>query len=187
MKHSLLDEVMPDSGFGHRCELTVDAPPAVVWDAAEAFSITRDSSSFVRRLFKLRGLRPSGGGLRESLAGEGFTMLAEKPGEEIVFGIAGRFWALDERANLIRSRDAKTFREFDQPGTAKAVANIRIEPLADGRTRLSTETRVTCADRKARLRFTIYWALIRPFSLWIRRDMLRAIERRALAAQRSRY
>jgi uncharacterized protein DUF2867 len=182
---ALLDQLMPESDFGHRYEVEIDAAPAAVAEAIEAFSIARDSSPFVRLLLRLRGLRVSGVGLRDSLAGEGFTVLAERRGEEIVAGIAGRFWALDEPANLIRVPDAKAFREFNRPGTAKAVANFRLEPLAEGRTRLSTETRVKCADRNAHLRFALYWALIRPFSLWIRRDMLRAIARRVLASRPS--
>jgi len=40
--------------------------------------------------------------------------------------------------------------------------SLRYEPLADGRTRLSTETRVTCVDAAAYRRFTFYWALIEP-------------------------
>ncbi|MDQ4004708.1 MAG: hypothetical protein M3135_00190 [Actinomycetota bacterium] len=40
-----------------------------------------------------------------------------------------------------------------------------------------TETRVLCVDDRARRRFAVYWALIGPFSGWIRHDLLRGIAR----------
>ena len=110
----------------------------------------------------------------------GFTVLAEEPGKELVLGVAGRFWALDERANLISLPDARGFAAFSRAGHAKAAMSLRFEPLADGRTRLGTETRVKCVDAAAYRRFALYWALIGPFSAWLRRDLLRGIARCAL-------
>ncbi len=65
--------------------------------------------------------------------------------------------------------------------SAKVAVNVRLEAVSAGTTRLSTETRVKCVDGAAYRRFVLYWALIKPFSGWIRREMLRSIERRALA------
>ncbi|GAA0545419.1 hypothetical protein GCM10008941_26660 [Rhizomicrobium palustre] len=50
----------------------------------------------------------------------------------------------------------------------------------DGQTRLVTETRVHCANRSARLRFTPYWLLIRPVSGLLRQRTLSAIKKAAL-------
>jgi hypothetical protein len=177
---SLLDQLMSESNFSHRHAIVVAAPPAIVAEAAEAYRV--DQSFLARLLFRLRGLSPSPGPLRASMAAEGFTVLAEEPGEEVVLGVAGCFWALDERANLITVPNARAFLEFHEAGSAKAAVSIRFEALSDGATRLSTETRVQCVDGAAYRRFALYWALIKPFSEWLRRDMLRAIERRALAA-----
>jgi hypothetical protein len=46
-------------------------------------------------------------------------------------------------------------------------------------TLLTTETRIWCADGRARRRFALYWALVRPFSGLIRILMLRAVAREA--------
>jgi len=51
---------------------------------------------------------------------------------------------------------------------------------------LSTETRVAGTDAHARRRFGLYWLAIRPGSGLIRREWLRAIERRARASGRRR-
>jgi hypothetical protein len=56
--------------------------------------------------------------------------------------------------------------------------SLRFEARSYGTTHLVTETRVVCADPAARRRFALYWLLIKPFSAWIRRDMLQAIARR---------
>ena len=169
---SLLDSLMPVFDFGHRHAIVVAAPPARVAEAAETYSLATDGSAFGRLLFLLRGLTPPSGTLRAAGRAMGFAVLAEEPGKELVLGVAGRFWALDERA----------FVGFSRPGHAKAAMSLRYEPLADGRTRLSTETRVTCVDAAAYRRFTLYWALIGPFSAWLRRDLLSGIARRALRA-----
>ena len=100
-----------------------------------------------------------------------------------MLGIAGRFWALDEMGSMIPLPDARAFVDFDQPGAAKAAANLRIEALGTAATRLSTETRVKCADAAAYRRFALYWALIRPFRGWIRVEMLRGMRRHALDQQ----
>ncbi len=179
----LLDRILPEFDFRNRHAIIVAAPVACVAEALETSPPLSESSAVVRLLLRLRGLTPSSeaSSLRASMTGRGFTVLAERPGEEFVLGIAGRFWAFDEAGNLLSLPDAKAFTEFNQPGTAKAAVNVRLEALSAGTTRLSTETRVKCVDGTAHRRFMFYWALIKPFSGWIRREMLRSIQRRALA------
>ena len=72
------------------------------------------------------------------------------------------------------------FLRDDEDGSARASMNFKVETLGDGRTLLSTETRVRCFGA-GRRRFKIYWTLIGPFSAWIRRDWLRSIKRRGEA------
>lgn len=51
--------------------------------------------------------------------------------------------------------------------------------LSGDRTRLATETRVQPTDRQAARAFLPYWLVIRAGSGLIRRDLLRAVARRA--------
>ena len=181
MTKMLLDEIMPTWHFRNHHSMVVAAPAARVAEAVESLDLGRDLSPLVRLLFRARGLStPSGPTPRAAMTSTGFTVLAEQPGREIVFGIAGKFWAPREMANLVRVPDARAFIAFDRPGEAKGAMNIRVEPISDDRTLLRTETRVSCTDRRARLLFGVYWTLIRIPSGWIRGDMLRAIARRAL-------
>jgi hypothetical protein len=176
----LLDEIIPEWHYGNRHQIVVAAPAERVADALESMRLDRDASWLVRALFRARGLSfPSAPTPRTALTATGFSVLGERPGREIVFGIAGKFWAPREMANLARVPDAHAFQEFARPGQAKGAMSFRLEPLGDDRTLLTTETRVWCSDRRARVLFGIYWTLIRVPSGLIRVDMLRAIARRA--------
>jgi hypothetical protein len=76
----------------------------------------------------------------------------------------------------LRRLSREEFRRFDEPGYARATWNFAVEPVAEGVTRLTTETRVMCADRNARHKFRAYWAVVGPFSGLIRTRALRQIK-----------
>src|SRR5439155_7524860 len=170
---TLRAEVLPEFDFGSRHARRIAAPPEWV---AQAVDIVRPGrvASF---LFKVRGLRIPWGSTRDVLTRSGFTVLAERPGVEMVAGTFGQFWALQERAHMEAPPDLEAFRAFDRPGWAQGAISLRLEPLEDGSTLLSTETRVWCVDDEARRRFAIYWTFIKVFSGWLRRDLLRRIAR----------
>lgn len=106
----------------------------------------------------------------------GFGQLAEEPGREIVFGIAGRFWR--PLGNLLPFR-AEDFQGPVPSGLARAVWNFAVQETSTGQTLLSTETRVVCGDPASRAKFRAYWVIVRPFSGLIRLLMLRAVRRAA--------
>ncbi|MGQ0534511.1 MAG: hypothetical protein ACT4PT_00360 [Methanobacteriota archaeon] len=166
-----LDEVLPRYDVRTRHEIDVAAPRDRVWPHVAALDLS--SVPLVRRLFALRGGLPLS---REGLERAGFVVLSEIPREELVLGVAGRFWR--PRGDL-QPLDAEAFRSFERPGYAKAVWEFRLEPYGPVVTRLSTETRVACFGRAARFAFRAYWLLVGPGSSAIRRAMLRAIARRA--------
>jgi hypothetical protein len=174
---TLLDEVLPEFDFGSRHERHVAAPPERVARAVEDFPL-RGAASL---LFRIRGVRLPSGSIRDALVGSGFTVLAERPGVEVVAGTNGQFWAVREQAHMEAPADLQAFRAFDRPGWAQGAISVRVEPLGDGSTELSTETRVRCVDDTARRRFARYWLVINVFSGWLRRDFLRTIARTAEA------
>ncbi len=174
---TLLDEVLPEVDYRSRHHRHVHESPENVARAIEQYVVGRDSSHLVRLLFRMRGLRIPSGSVRDVLRRSGFTVLAERPGEEIVAGTFGRFWTLREQANMQAPLDLEDFHAFSRPGWAKGAMTIRVEPRDDGSSTLLTETRVLCMDERSRRRFAPYWALIRVFSGWIRRDLLGGIAR----------
>lgn len=72
------------------------------------------------------------------------------------------------------------FSSFSEPGFAKIAWNFTLQGTTP--VHLSTQTRVVCLDDSSRRRFKLYWNLIRPFSGFIRTEMLRLIRRCAEGA-----
>jgi len=172
---SLLDEVMPEFDVRSRHARRVAAPAERVAEAVEAHRLGPAATVLLR----LRGIRAPSGPISEVLGRVGFTVLAERPGVEVVAGTNGRFWAVHELANMEAPADVASFRAFDRPGWAQGAVSVRVDPRGDGSSELSTETRVRCVDDRARRRFELYWRCIGPFSAWLRRDFLRAVARAA--------
>jgi hypothetical protein len=158
----------------------VRAVPDVVWRAVLQHEFA--SSPVTKILLFLRGygrraLGVSPGTFPEKLVRFGFTVLEEIPGEELVLGVAGRFWRHD--GDLRRIADRDSFVEFSEDGCVKGAWNLRVEPLKGGSCRLSTETRIACYGPAARRKFRLYWTLVGPFSGLIRRELLRGVRHRA--------
>jgi hypothetical protein len=176
---TLLDEVLPEFDFRSRHARRVAAPPEWVAESVNLCRLGRTASL----LLKIRGIHLPSGSLREVLTGSGFTVLAGRPGVEMVAGTTGQFWRLREQAHIEAPLDLRAFRAFDRPGWAQGAISVRIDPREDGSTDVITETRVRCVGDAARRRFAIYWSFIKVFSGWLRRDFLRRIARMAEGAE----
>lgn len=121
------------------------------------------------------------GGLPYRLQGTGFIILDEVPDDELVIGVAGRFWRPDgERCMDLTRAD---FVGFSRAGFAKAAWNFKLfEPQGDAETTvLSTETRIQCLGPAALWKFRIYWSVIKPFSGVIRKAILQQVKAKAEA------
>ncbi|HEX2188634.1 MAG TPA: hypothetical protein VHG51_07025 [Longimicrobiaceae bacterium] len=187
----LVEAFLPQYDAASRHCAAVAAPPERVWAAVRALDL--GGSPLVRALFLLRGLpallaRPRatlaarragerGLGLTlDELVRGGFTLLGERPGEELLLGLVGRFWRAD--GGIVRVA-AEEWRAWERPGYAKAAWSFSLRPGAGGAVHLATETRVRCTDEASRRRFLRYWRVVGPFSGLVRREMLRAVAKAA--------
>jgi hypothetical protein len=177
---SLLDRYLPVYQFSERHSVVVDGSAGAVLDAVEAFDPSGDRVS--RRMTLAREL-PGRWLTKLGLAGTSrpaafskrdFIPLDRDGDREMAAGLVGRFWRLDY--GLVPLPDAAAFLAFAAPGTAKLVIGFLAEPQGD-QTRLVTETRVYCPDRRSKLLFTPYWLVIRLGSGLIRRRFLQAVKR----------
>ncbi len=172
---------IPDAVETHR--ILIAAPPEVVYRAL--WTSDFGGSPIIRSLLALRSLpgfvsrgcqplpRSQNLTLR-TLIEAGFGVLAEKPNEEIVLGVTGKFWRASGNLFPFNRED------FEKPvasGFARAVWNFRVSDNHNGATILSTETRVICGDLASRKKFCAYWTFVRPFSGLIRRLMLRELRK----------
>jgi hypothetical protein len=189
----LLDEFLPEFDVRASCTTRIAAPPDRVYASLRTANF--DHWGLMRVLVGLRWLpglasAPSdawrriraGRGRRpvtlDRLLDGGFTLLGERPGQELVLGTIGRFWRA--RGELWPTSPER-FREAAPYGTAKAAWNFALTAATSKHTEVRTETRVLCADARSRRRFRAYWVFVRPFSGLIRREMLAAIR---VAAER---
>lgn len=165
----LLDHYLPHCDFYERHTTLTRATPERAYAAIRTADLSR--SVIVKVLLFLRGMRRKS---VLSFLGNGFHLLEDDPPREIVIGLQGPFWKPTCRLDDVTP---ETFRTPVRPGVARAAWNFLIEPAGDT-TRITTETRVLCAD-DARTKFRLYWMVVRPFSGLIRRVMLRRIRAEA--------
>ena len=173
----LIDHYLERFDFVEQHKVLIGARPDLVYRSALNVNFA-DESLIIRSLLWLRGMSTEGFSL-DRIEQSNFKKLDEDPGHELVLGIVGRFWTIFGGLQKIHSGDE--FRNFETPGYAKAVWNFSVEE-SNGRTCLSTETRIRCIDDASRRSFGRYWTLIRPFSGLIRIKMLNEIKRKAEAA-----
>lgn len=171
MGNLLADALLPVYDAREFHQIAVRGTPKAVFETARHLDFSR--SPVVRGLFALRGIPVASLGM-EDLSRMGFVLLDETPGKEIVMGLVGKFWT--PAGTIVRVSRAE-FTRFDRPGFAKAASNFAVWPSGPGIVTLSTETRIACTDDRSRRRFKWYWIFIRPFSGWIRKEILSRVKR----------
>lgn len=171
----LINDFLPEYDFSERHEITIRASAEDVYAAIN--SVNLGESWIIWGLLSLRGLGRSSARtltLRD-MTKEGFAILGEKLNEEILLGLAGKFWS---PTGCLQNINAGNFREFQTKGFAKAAWNFTLTETAEKAILLKTETRVQCLDKMSLANFKFYWRFIKPFSGLIRKEMLRLIKRK---------
>ena len=169
-----LDEFLPQFDFNEAHSTLVAASPERTLAAARELTPRHvplmAALTALRRLTLNRSTDP----IVDQMLRSGFVLLADRP-EELVLGVAGRFWT---PSGGIARIGAGEFAGFRAPNHARAVIDFHVQP-APGGCLLSTETRIQATDEQARRSFGRYWRIVRPGSALIRRVWLRAARRRA--------
>jgi hypothetical protein len=174
----LIDDFLPSYDVRERHHTIVRAPVDKVYAAVRQLDLSQAKLSMF--LLRLRGIptgisAPSCFTLDDFLKMR-FILLAEKPNEELLLGVVGRFWTL---SGELRRLDSEGFRKFNEPGFAKATWNFSLSEQSDSSVLLETETRVHCTNDASRRRFRLYWFVIGAFSGLIRLEVLRAVKQNA--------
>lgn len=185
-QHRLIDHHLPTYQFVERHTLRVAQPLRDVLDHVTTPQVAEDP--FALGMIALRET-PARLGRKLGLATHlpdrpfgltDFVLLERRGDEELVLGLAGRFWQPDY--GLVPFVDATDFARIGLSGVPRLVLQFATVQRPDGSTLLSTETRVHCPDPPSLRRFRPYWWLIRPVSGWIRRRMLQRWARAAVSS-----
>ena len=179
-----LDEILPRYQFAEHHERHIDATPARVWRALH--EVTASDIRLFRTLTTIRRLgrpgpqdilnAPEHLPILDVALSTSFVRLANELERELVIGTT-----VIAPGDAAVPRTPDEFRALDGRGFAVAAMNFRIEPGPRGGSLLATDTRVFATDAATRRRFARYWSLIYPGSALIRREWLRAVEKRARA------
>jgi len=160
----------------------VRGSPARVWENVRHGALTQAWP--VRALFALRSafMRDDSSGtvcvddMQSSEAAPGFQLLIDDPPRQFVVAAIGKVWQL--RIPFVHVADVDAYAAFADPGYAKVAWAIRITPVEDRNTcRVEVELRVHATDEPAWRRFKRYFRVIAPFSRFIRRSLLRALDK----------
>jgi hypothetical protein len=179
---SPLDAFLPRPRHSEIDHVDVAAPPARAWELLRHFDNAR--SPIARLLFGLRTIpdRLAGRSTEQpdlsidgiGTHGPGFRFLADDPPRAFVVGAIGRFWHANmEWADVPPER----FASFAEPGWGVIAWAIRLEPRGGDGTRVTFELRIGATDDEAWRSFHRYYALIGPFSRFMRRHLLAAAAR----------
>ncbi len=187
-----LDYYLPGYNFVERHEICVNSSSERVFEAIQNLDLS--ASRVARILFGLRNaegiignrmsfrrgkerLAPLELSLEGLVTKTGFIYLEAVDNKEVIVGLIGKFWT--PTVGILKGLRAQEFEDFNRAGYAKTAANFYIEQKTDGSLALSTETRILCLGPKAKIKFSIYWMIIRPFSGWLRLIMLGLVKKQA--------
>ena len=179
-----LDDLVPEPRLQELDSVLVRAPIDAVWQRVRHGELAQALP--IRALFALRSLmmRDASGSassvrideLRSSPDRPGFQILADDPPREVALGAIGQVWR--PRIPFVHVPGAHAYAAFDDRGFVKVAWAVRIVPLAStAGCRVEIEVRVSATDPASWRKFRWYFALIGPFSRYIRRSLLRTLAR----------
>jgi hypothetical protein len=192
--HQRIDDFMPEYQFYEYHEASVNAPAEAVSSAIKNVSFADIPMAMC--LMRIRAMAsgqftetdlPGAKPVRELLSkpildvlsqpGTGFLTLDNSNPYEYVGGMVGKPWSNDLPGNVTTPDE---FRAFRLSGNIKVAFNMHIFDMGNGKSRLTTETRIIGVDESARKTFARYWRIIYPGSAIIRRVWLDAIVAHAI-------
>lgn len=170
-----LDDYLPVWDHNEIHQIFINRTPDEIYPCLLSLDMNR--SKLIKALFLLRGLPFRDIRLDRLLSAGPFELLEEQPGKELVMGLL-----TSATLSPVSFSNAREFLAYAPDAGLKIAWNFRIEPGRErGRSRLTTETRIRCLGRRARVFFSAYWFFIRPFSGLIRMEMLRIVRQEAEA------
>lgn len=176
LQPGLIDRYLPRYTFGHRYDIVVDNGCVdTVYHVARNVDLSR--SRVIPWLFRLRGLPTAQLRARAFTQAMGWTDVDEQAPREFLIG----YWKTQV---IVPVTDARQFEGELQGARQKVAFSFRFRPLETGQVVVETETRVLCIGAAATASFWAYWLAIRPFSGWVRKEVLRLIKQEAEAPPR---
>lgn len=174
-----IQKYLPEPRHTETMRIFVNAPVDEAWKAVRYHNVS--SIPWVNFLFRLRTItdifhhnKPAFGdtnkGFIDEIAehNEGFIILEENPGKDVVVGAIGKFWHLNIPFESIT---ADQFLTFNKKGCGKVAWSISVEPFLTGST-ICFELRTTATDEASWSKLNRYYHIIGMFSKLIRHALM---------------
>jgi hypothetical protein len=185
----LADRFAPDPDMMQTRHLVVAAPAGQAYPAVRGLDFTEVGGALVNAAFWVRGLPerwknrhhkmprvPTRLTFEDMTAGSEWVILGERPGAEIVAGVAGRFW---KPVVEWRRVEPAEFAGFAEPGYGKIVMSLSATPYGESHSLLIYDVRIVLQDTLSRAKFRSYWLVTSPFIGAVQAATLRTIARHA--------
>ena len=171
-----IDDLVPQAHARLHHTRVSTATPDELWQAATEVRLV-DAPRLCRLIrWRLGHHAPAPETTFEEFFRTGVFMLLEEDRRRYVSGVAGRIWA--PSGEYAHFETPAEYREYAARGTAKVVLSTEVREHERG-SQIVSEARVWCADRRARLIFRPFWAVVSPFARLIATEGLAAAVRRA--------
>jgi len=178
----LIEKYLPRFDVRARHTARINAAPQRTYAALRSIDLGR--SPLIRCLFWMRTIpsrhrraartdMPHYRTFLESALAQGWVLLEEIPGRELVMGTVTQPWRPVVKFVPI---PATEFCGFAEPGFAKITWSIRVDEHA-GSSLVTLETRVLTTDAMSHRHFRRYWLIFSPFIKLIRRLILGLLKR----------
>jgi len=176
-----LDNVLPQYQFSERHSLCIHARPEQVLQAVRESTFGDMRSLNV--LLKIRGAGLREGGRDSEALARDKRILDAFAASGYVVGGNDRELVMAGGANVraqkpLAVRSLQEFTDCREHGVVKMAFDFTVEPVGDGWSVVTAETRVLALDETGRV-MARYWRLIAPGSGMLRRQWLDGIRRRA--------
>lgn len=185
----LADRFAPRYDVMQTRHLMVEAPVARAYSALRNLDFTEIGGGLVNLAFWARRLPerwknrhhrmprvPTRLTFDDLVIGSDWVILGERPGAEIVLGVAGQFW---KPVVVWRHVEPGLFADFTEPGFGKIVLSLSATPYGETHTLLTYDIRVVLGDGWSRTKFWAYWMTVSPFVRAIQAATLRTVARHA--------
>jgi len=159
------------------------ASPDELWEAAQNVRLS-DAPRLCRLIrWRLGRHMPPPDTTFEEFFRTGIFMLLEEGERLFISGVAGKIWS--PSGEYAQFETAGEYREYRERGTAKVVLKVEVREDERG-SRIVSEARIWCTDRRTQMVFRPFWALVSPFARVIYTDGFAAAVRRAEGRGRRR-
>lgn len=169
---TLHEKFLPNAQYQSKVGIQIKATAKEIYPLLESLDFS--DARITALLFRLRGIPVPMGMTLHGLQKVRFVVLESVKNKGFILGLIGQFWTPSGKLLIFKPED---FSGFNDRRFAKAIWEFRLIEEQSS-TRLETITSIEYLSERSKKRFKWYWMIIKPFSNFIRYEILRSVKRK---------